>query len=74
MDEEDPSSFGSACRLCGGIPAAITLTTIGIVILTCKDDKPEAIDVYRGKTELQIEKKIVNNKVVSSDTIVVWKK
>lgn len=47
---------------------------VGIGMLICKDDSPKAIDVYREKTELRIEQKVVNNQVVSSDSIVVWKK
>ena len=36
-------------------------------------NKPEAIDVYRGKTELSIEQKIVGGKIIESDTTVVFK-
>jgi cytosine/uracil/thiamine/allantoin permease len=35
---------------------------------------PQAIDVYRNKTELKIKNTIENDKLVSSDTIVVFKK
>ena len=36
-------------------------------------NKPDAIDVYRGKTELSIEQKIVGGKIIESDTTVVFK-
>lgn len=72
-DAED-MTFGSFCRMCGGCAGAATFMFLGIGLLVHKDDKPKAIDVYRGKTELQIEKKVVNDKVVSSDSIVIWKK
>lgn len=36
-------------------------------------NEPEAIDVYRGKTELSIEQKIVGGKIIESDTTVVFK-
>lgn len=36
-------------------------------------NKPEAIDVYRGITELSIEQKIVGGKIIESDTTVVFK-
>ena len=67
-------SFGSFCRTCGGVSASIILIAVGIGMLISKDDKPKAIDVYRNKTELQIEQKVVNNQVVSSDSIVIWKR
>lgn len=35
--------------------------------------EPEAIDVYRGKTELYIEQTMIGNKVIKSDTTVVFK-
>lgn len=36
-------------------------------------NEPEAIDVYKGKTELSIEQKIVGGKIIESDTTVVFK-
>ena len=36
-------------------------------------NEPEAIDVYRGKTELYIEQTMRGNKVIKSDTMVVFK-
>ena len=37
-------------------------------------NEPEAIDVYRGKTELYIEQSIRGGEVVESDTTVVFKR
>ena len=36
-------------------------------------NEPEAIDVYRGKTELYIEQTMRGNKVIKNDTTVVFK-
>lgn len=36
-------------------------------------NEPEAIDVYKGKTELYIEQTIRGNKIIKSDTTVVFK-
>ena len=36
-------------------------------------NEPNAIDVYRGKTELYIEQTMRGNKVIKSDTTVVFK-
>lgn len=36
-------------------------------------DTPEAIDVYRGDTELKIEYRIVNNDTTSVNSTVVFK-
>lgn len=36
-------------------------------------NEPEAIDVYRGKTELYIEQTMRGHKVIKSDTTVVFK-
>lgn len=36
-------------------------------------NEPEAIDVYRGKTELYIEQTMRGNKVIKSDTTIVFK-
>ena len=36
-------------------------------------NEPEAIDVYRGKTDLYIEQTMIGNKVIKSDTTVVFK-
>lgn len=34
---------------------------------------PSAIDVYRGRTDIQITYKVVNNDTVDIDSTVVWK-
>lgn len=36
-------------------------------------NEPEATDVYKGKTELYIEQTIRGNKIIKSDTTVVFK-
>lgn len=73
MDESN-NSFGNFCRVCGGFCGSVILISIGIGMLVYEPKDPKAIDVYRGKTELQIEKKIVNDKVVSADSTVIWRK
>ena len=55
------------------IPIMIILS-IFIALDYFQESEPKAIDVYRGKTELRIEQKVVNDNVVSCDTTVVWKK
>lgn len=47
----------------------IICTMIGIVII-CYDDSPKAIDVYRGKTTLQI----TYQDSIPIDSVVVYKK
>jgi hypothetical protein len=42
---------------------------MALVLTIAEQDKPKAIDVYRGNTELQIHS--INN--VPQDTVVVWK-
>lgn len=49
-----------------GIWGVLVMT---LVLTIAEKDKPKAIDVYRGKTELQIHS--INN--VPQDTVVVWK-
>lgn len=61
--------------------AIIILLMIGFGIairtnLTLRDVLKESIkpiDVYRGKTELQVKYVIINNDTVSCDSTVVWK-
>ena len=52
------------------------LTTImlapGVMTLVLEKD-PTAIDVYRGKTDLEIQYTIRNNDTISCDTTVVFK-
>lgn len=47
---------------------------IGLFAIHHSKKAPEAIDVYRGKTELQVSKKLVNDSIVSTDSIVIWSK
>ena len=56
--------FGSITALLG----------VAMIIPSSEEPTPKALDVYRGNTELQIESKLVNGEVVSTDSIVVWKK
>lgn len=55
----------AACLLClfGGMVFHIVIT----------GDKPTAIDVYQGKTEIQVDYHIRNNDTIYSDTTVVFK-
>lgn len=43
----------------------------GFIIVS---DTPKAIDVYRGKTELKIDKSFIGNDTIVKDTIVVFKR
>lgn len=36
-------------------------------------ENPKPIDVYRGKTELQIKCVVINNDTISCDSTVIWK-
>lgn len=54
----------------GSIFGSTFLIILGILVL---DSEPKAIDVYRGKTELQINMKVINDKAVPIDSVVVWK-
>lgn len=47
----------------------LAVAEILIIVLTSIEPKPQAIDVYRGNTELEIHS--INN--IPQDTIVVWK-
>ena len=57
------------------VDRAIFILTISALIGTLNffTTEPEAIDVYKGKTELCIEQTIRGNKVIKSDTTVVFK-
>lgn len=48
------------------------LTTLSYIYIDSKH--PSALDVYRGKTELEITKTFVNDSINKCDTIVVFKK
>lgn len=58
---------------------ALLMIGFGIAIstsLTLRDVLKEGIkpiDVYRGKTELQVKYVIINNDTISCDSTVVWK-
>ena len=64
-----------ACNLDDGIAISSLIGTImciaGIIILalSIQEDKPSAIDVYNGKTRLQI----TYQDTIPIDTVVVWK-
>lgn len=62
---EGDGDFGTGL-ICG---ALIVILMILIGMLIPKKSKPQAIDVYRGKTELEIHS--INN--MPQDTVVVWK-
>lgn len=64
---------GVVVRALFGFFASIVLIFAGIAAINFGvNPKPSALDVYRGKTELQITKKVVNNTEVSADSIVVY--
>lgn len=63
QSKDEEMVIGTICILIAGI-------CLGYFIFS-SDIKP--IDVYRGKTELQIEEKVINNVVVSTDTTVILK-
>lgn len=46
------------------------------IIFLCRNNEklPEAIDVYRNKTELQINYKIVGNDTIITDSVVIYKR
>ena len=56
--------------ICGGITLVLGIL---VIVDSYTGPNPKAIDVYRGNTELQINQKVVNNTVVSQDSIVVWR-
>lgn len=54
----------------GALGFLIGCVLIGIII----ESYPKAIDVYRGGTELIINKELQNDEVIKIDSTVVWKK
>lgn len=50
----------------------LMLLSFLIGVFCCKTE-PQAIDVYRGKTKLQVTQTIKDSKVIKSDTTVVFK-
>lgn len=71
-EDKDDFSFGTFCRELGSILASFIMILLVIFSFTY-NSSPNAIDVYRGRTELKIKQEIINNKVVKSDTIIVYK-
>jgi hypothetical protein len=69
IDSKSTSKLSECSFLC---IAGIVLGTIMISSSINRD--PQAIDVYRNKTELQIHYQIQGFDTLSKDTIVVWKK
>lgn len=56
------------------IASAIFVFFFGVVVgAHPNDDKPQAIDVYRSNTDLQITYKTQANDTISIDTVVVFK-
>lgn len=55
----------------------LLLNTSSIIYSKIKTDlegiPPQAIDVYRGSTELQITYQVVGNDTIPVDSIVIWK-
>lgn len=43
------------------------------ILLLCIEDRPRAIDVYRGRTELKITGEYKDSIFIPTDTIVVFK-
>nr|DAW84542.1 MAG TPA: hypothetical protein [Caudoviricetes sp.] len=52
---------------------ALLFGTFSGIVLVLSISGPEAIDVYRGKTELKITQKVIDGKVIQSDSVVVYK-
>lgn len=65
--DEDESIF----KILINLISASALIAIGIV--TFWIDMPEAIDVYREKTELQVTYKVVRGDTIPTDSVVIWK-
>lgn len=63
-------------RAVSGILCAFSVIVIGsgLIIESMKDPEPKAIDVYRDRTELQINYKSIKNDTIPTDSIVIWKK
>lgn len=63
------------CKTISTILATVLLAFAGVLLIKKEYiiDSPTALDVYRGNTNLQINVKRINGKVVPTDSIVVWK-
>lgn len=68
LSDERRSDF-YAGMMCGVIIIILSIVEIKMICNTLKEDKPNAIDVYRGNTEIEIHS--INN--IPQDTVVVWK-
>lgn len=66
---EDNNPDFSKGLIFGLLIVILAVAEILIIVLTSIEPKPQAIDVYRGNTELEIHS--INN--IPQDTIVVWK-
>ena len=71
----DKDADVKAFYILANVDRAIFILAISALMGTLNffTNEPEAIDVYRGKTELYIEQKIVGGKIIESDTTVVFK-
>lgn len=70
---ENENNDGAYIRVLFGFFASIIIIFAGIAAIDLGvNPKPSALDVYRGRTELQINKKVVNNIEVSADSTVVY--
>lgn len=61
-------------RNSSNVTMSILIVVFIILAFATYCNKPKAIDVYRGKTELKITGKLKNGMVVPYDTLVVYKK
>lgn len=57
------------------IGSSVLLVLVAIIFIVDNNRfvGPTAMDVYRGKTELQINQKVINGEIIESDTTVIWK-
>ena len=71
----DKDADVKAFYILANVDRAIFILAISALMGTLNffTNEPEAIDVYRGKTELSIEQKIVGGNIIESDTTVVFK-
>lgn len=66
IDREDIKTASTVAFFSG-------LFIMGGLIMCDEAQRPSSIDVYRNKTDLQIEYKIVNNDTINIDSTVVFK-
>lgn len=68
-------SYKSKSKLSEGAMLFVMLLLLGVIlIIEGTDTSPSLIDVYRGKTDLQITYKVVGADTLQRDTLVVWRK